>query len=126
MPFAIAVEPSVESAVMTNGLEVAAAACHVLPASVLYCQPVMADPPSLASETAIVSDRSPRVTPVMVGCAGVVRGMPAREPDAGPLPCELRARTVMPYEFPFVRPLMRKLVPSVPVSTQPDESSWYW
>ena len=56
MPLAIGVVPSVDSVVMASGLAVAAAVDQVVPPSVLYCQPVIAEPPSLASATATVSD----------------------------------------------------------------------
>ncbi len=96
MPFAIVVVPLVDSAVITSGLVEAIAVNQVAPLSVLYCQLVRAEPPLSVSATAMVSDWLPRVTLGIVGCPGVVRGVPVIEPDAVPLPCTLMARTVTP------------------------------
>jgi len=62
----------------------------------------------------------------MVGCPGAETGVPVTGADGVLSPTTFSARTRTAYGVPLVRPLMRKLVPSVPVSVQLPDPSWYW
>src|SRR5665213_1294742 len=102
--------------VIVSGLVLVPADCQVEPPSVLYCQPVRGEPPSLPGATATVRARSSRITPVMVGWSGVVNGVPDTGLEGSPLPWELTARTDTAYVVPLASELIRKVLASVPVS----------